>query len=112
MGIRVDRPGTIVKDFHTVHPAKGAGYVTYRQYLSDAVFLVGLESEDEKLIKRLEKALNQPAHPLALGRRACPPTLPLVLGVKTPIWKRLCAVKPARILCGDAHHAIKLHDCL
>ena len=50
MGIRVDRPGTIVKDFHTVHPAKGARYVTYRQYLSDAVFLVGLESEDEKLI--------------------------------------------------------------
>lgn len=120
MGIRVDRPGTIVKDFHTVHPAKGAGYVTYRQYLSDAVFLVGLESEDEKLIKRLEKALNQPAHPLALGRRACPPTLPLVLGVKSTdlekalrseacqdtLWRRTSRDKVARLFveCSKAPH--------
>ena len=58
------------------------GYVTSRYYLSDAVFLVGLESEDHALLKKIETALRTPCFPLFLGRRSCPPTLPLVLGLR------------------------------
>ena len=53
--------------------------MTYRHYLQDAVFLVGLESEDTALLQELETALKHPVYPLYLGRRSCPPTLPLCL---------------------------------
>ena len=53
-------------------------YLTERYYLSDAVFLVGLEGERE-LLERIEFALSHPVFPLFLGRRSCPPTLPIVL---------------------------------
>ena len=82
MGVRVDQPGELLRDYHTAHPVKGTGYITNRYYLADAVFVVGLESEDTALLRRLEAALHAPAFPLFLGRRACPPTLPLVLGVR------------------------------
>ena len=61
---------------------KKTSYVTQRYYLSDAVFLVGLESEDKHLLSRLEEALNAPAFPLFLGRRSCPPVHPLSLGIQ------------------------------
>lgn len=47
--------------------------MTYRHYLQDAVFLVGLESEDTALLQELETALKHPVYPLYLGRRSCPP---------------------------------------
>ena len=56
--------------------------MTYRHYLQDAVFLVGLESEDTALLQELETALKHPVYPLYLGRRSCPPTLPLCLGIR------------------------------
>ena len=84
-GVRTDQPGTLLRDFHTVHYRKkptDPPDVTYRYYLSDAVFLVGLESEDLSFLNALEEAIKAPAYPLFLGRRSCPPTLPLVLGVR------------------------------
>ena len=51
-------------------------------YLCDACFLVGLESEDTVLLNRLAEALQSPCFPLYLGRRSCPPTLPLCLGIR------------------------------
>ena len=39
-GIRVDREGTMIRDYHTAHPEKGSPYVTHRYYLSDAIFAV------------------------------------------------------------------------
>ena len=62
--------------------APDAPYVTRRNYLADAVFLVGLESEDEALLQKLAWALGHPVYPLFLGRRSCPPTLPLCLGIR------------------------------
>ena len=56
--------------------------MTYRHYLQDAVFLAGLESGDEALLRELEAALRHPVCPLYLGRRSCPPTLPLCLGIR------------------------------
>lgn len=80
-GVRVDREGRYLNDYHMVHAAN-ASYVTHRYYLADAVFLCGLESDDRALLKRCACALTHPVYPLFLGRRSCPPTLPLVLGVR------------------------------
>ena len=79
-GVRADREGEDITDFHIVHSEKNA-YVTYRHYLSDAVFLAGLEG-DEEFLKELEFALRNPRFPLFLGRRSCPPTLPIVVGIR------------------------------
>ena len=82
-GVRVEREGQLLVDFHMArNEEKDRSYVTYRHYLEDAVFLVGLESDDEALLHTLEEALSHPAFPLYLGRRACPPTLPLCLGLR------------------------------
>lgn len=86
-GVRVEREGQLLVDYHTANREedrkKGkAPYVTYRHYLEDAVFLVGLESEDTALLQELAEALTHPVFPLYLGRRACPPTLPLCLGLR------------------------------
>lgn len=79
-GVRADREGVILRDYHTARNAETA-YVTERYYLCDAVFLVGIEG-DEGLLRELEAALRHPAYPLFLGRRACPPVMPLVLGLR------------------------------
>lgn len=81
-GVRVDQEGQLLRDFHTAHQGDKAAYVTERYYLCDAAFLVGLESEDPAVLQTLEQALRAPAFPLFLGRRACPPTLPIVLGIR------------------------------
>ncbi|MEJ5255578.1 MAG: type I-E CRISPR-associated protein Cas5/CasD [Acidimicrobiales bacterium] len=93
-GVRVDQPGTLLQDFHTVSrltpelpTAKGsslrneeANKVTYRQYLEDAVFLAGVEGKRE-LLAALDDAIRHPRFFLYLGRRSCPPLPPLSLGV-------------------------------
>ena len=78
-GVRVDQEGELLRDYHTASSPKKESerYVTERYYLSDAVFLVGLESADRDLLHSLEEALRFPVFPLFLGRRSCPPTLPL-----------------------------------
>lgn len=81
--VRTDREGSLLVDFHTATREEGKPpYVTYRHYLQDAVFLAGLESEEDALLRELEAALRHPVYPLYLGRRSCPPTLPLCLGIR------------------------------
>ena len=80
-GVRVEREGRYLNDFHMVH-ATSASYVTHRYYLSDAVFLCGLESGNRQILESYANALTHPAYPLFLGRRSCPPTLPLVIGIR------------------------------
>ncbi len=84
MGVRVDQEGVLLRDFHMVanrnEPEKP--YVTKRYYLCDAVFLVGVFSEDEALMRRLEEAVRCPAFPLFLGRRSCPPEGRVCLGLR------------------------------
>jgi CRISPR system Cascade subunit CasD len=80
-GVRVDQGGSVLRDFH-VAKSETDSYLTYRDYLADAIFLVGLESEDELFLAELDQALRFPAFPLFLGRRSCPPTLPLTLGIR------------------------------
>ena len=76
MGVRVDKEGRPERDYHTaldVIKADGSGtdtVVSYRDYLADAIFTVGLESADQDLLKSIEARLSDPQWPLCLGRRA------------------------------------------
>jgi CRISPR system Cascade subunit CasD len=94
MGVRVDEEGLLLRDFHTaggthrfgdtygVAKASGAKPDTVtsdRYYLADAHFLVGLEGENLALLKVCHKALASPKWTLFLGRKACPPGLPVYL---------------------------------
>jgi CRISPR system Cascade subunit CasD len=84
MGVRVDREGTLLRDYHTaqeVYRAKGGAKPTElstRYYLGDACFLVGLEGE-RSLLATLHAALRNPVWALFLGRRAFPPGEPVWL---------------------------------
>lgn len=74
-----------------------APYVTKRYYLADAIFLAGLESEDESLLRQLEQALTHPVFPLFLGRRSCPPTMPLCLGVRPGTLLDALQAEPSQV---------------
>lgn len=79
-GVRVDREGTLLRDYHIAKSQKTA-YVTQRYYLTDALFLAGFEGNPE-LLKKIELALQNPAYPLFLGRRSCPPDGRVLLGIR------------------------------
>ncbi|NYI03453.1 type I-E CRISPR-associated protein Cas5/CasD [Allostreptomyces psammosilenae] len=102
LGIRVDQPGTLLRDYHTVSDYRGrpllqAGvsakgrqkptspakntHITIRYYLQDAVFVAALAGP-APLLRTLDTAVRHPAYPLALGRRSCPPTQPVSLGLR------------------------------
>jgi CRISPR system Cascade subunit CasD len=81
MGVRVDKEGHILRDFHTaMHVLRAKGGLketepSNRYYLADAAFLVGL-SGDGHLLRQIHAALQHPHWTLSLGRKACPPSLP------------------------------------
>lgn len=87
MGIRVDREGIPLRDYQTAtgvviassgKPDSKRTVVSPRFYLSDAVFLVGLEGAPV-LLEEIHAALRQPVWPLALGRKSFVPSLPVYL---------------------------------
>ncbi|RIK32828.1 MAG: type I-E CRISPR-associated protein Cas5/CasD [Chloroflexi bacterium] len=84
MGVRVDREGVLLRDYHTaqnVYRAKGGvkdTELSTRYFLADAAFLVGLEG-DETLLNKLFAALRDPQWSLFLGRRAFVPGEPIWL---------------------------------
>lgn len=87
MGVRVDREGVPMRDYQTATGVviasngkadMGRTVVSPRFYLSDAVFLVGLEGESG-LLRRIHAALLQPFWPLALGRKSFVPSAPVYL---------------------------------
>lgn len=81
MGVRHDRPGMLKRDYQTAQNIISADRskvhetaVTTRDYLADAVFLVGLEGADRGLLERAHAALQNPVWPLALGRKSYVPS--------------------------------------
>lgn len=78
-GVRTDKQGQLISDFQTAKNDK-TSFLSYRHYLADAVFTAGLEG-DPALLMDIGAALHSPVYPLFLGRRSCPPTLPLSLGI-------------------------------
>jgi CRISPR system Cascade subunit CasD len=112
LGIRVDQPGTLLRDYHTVSDFRGLpllsasvdsrGHqkkttspdgrgkhtaVTERFYLQDAVFVAVVEGS-RQLLSGLAEAITNPTFPLALGRRCCVPSQPLLLypASDSPFW--------------------------
>jgi CRISPR system Cascade subunit CasD len=97
LGIRVIREGALRRDYQTAQNVLRAKVkfrpgkipspsdiqqtvLSDRYYLSDAYFLVGLESEDMELLLVLDQALANPYWPLSLGRKAFLPSLPIRFG--------------------------------
>jgi CRISPR system Cascade subunit CasD len=97
MGVRVDREGVIKREYQTaggVH-RKGEKYgvitaegrpggtvTSNRYYLADADFLVGLEARDDAgalLLREINAKLRDPRWQIFLGRKACPPSVPVYL---------------------------------
>ncbi|MFN4266583.1 MAG: type I-E CRISPR-associated protein Cas5/CasD [Aquabacterium sp.] len=88
MGVRIDREGTVMRDYQTAtgvlvaangKPDLNRTVVSPRYYLADAAFLVGLEGDDMNLLLCIHRALLQPVWPLALGRKSFPPGMPVHL---------------------------------
>lgn len=78
-GVRIDRPGRVERDFQTARTMDGRASMplSQRYYLADAVFLVGLWSDDDALLDEIHAGLKHPQYPLYLGRRAFPPAGPI-----------------------------------
>lgn len=96
MGVRVEREGTVLDDYHTItgYLPTAAGKVkkssqggpatvlSERRYLEDASFLVMLASrapEGQAGLQRCAAALQNPYWPLFLGRRSCVPARPVLV---------------------------------
>jgi CRISPR system Cascade subunit CasD len=88
MGVRIDRPGIRWWDYQIVGAGGGMPMAdgrrrddpmpTRREVLCDASFLVALHGDGEQLVE-LQAALRNPVWPPYLGRRAFPPSVPLVV---------------------------------
>lgn len=89
VGVRCDRPGRMITDYHTVIGGIMSGegklragtIVSHRDYLCDATFLVAVQSREEGLIQRLAAAIQAPVWPIFLGRKACIPSRPPYAGL-------------------------------
>jgi CRISPR system Cascade subunit CasD len=81
MGVRVDREGTLRRDYQTAEDvvradgSRGGTVVSNRYFLADAHFLVGLTSSDLTLLQRIDEALASPHWPVFLGRKSYLPGL-------------------------------------
>lgn len=95
-GVRCDWPGILLTDYHTVvggvmsaegkikinaNTKEPETVVSWRQYLCDASFLVAIQAAPE-LVARLAEAVQQPCWPIYLGRKSCPPSLPIFEGMR------------------------------
>ncbi|MFJ9461509.1 type I-E CRISPR-associated protein Cas5/CasD [Kitasatospora sp. NPDC101447] len=95
--VRTDRPGTVLRDLHTVGgglpasrtvtTAEGkkrsgttATLLSHRYYLADAAF-TAVVTAGPSLLDEWADALRHPFWPPYLGRRSCPPEGPLLLGL-------------------------------
>ncbi|MFJ5547996.1 type I-E CRISPR-associated protein Cas5/CasD [Streptomyces sp. NPDC093225] len=81
--VRIDQPGTRIRDFQTAHhtDTDKAMPVSQRFYLADAVFVAAVAGDDA-LISTLHAAVRAPVYLPYLGRRSCPPQGPVDLGIR------------------------------
>ena len=95
-GVRVDQPGTVERDFQTSRTLDGKTSMplSQRYYLADAVFVVGLQSDDEALLEEIRTAIRRPHYPLFLGRRAFPPAGPVPVAIVDGDLREALAAAP------------------
>ncbi|WNL38601.1 type I-E CRISPR-associated protein Cas5/CasD [Halomonas sp. PAMB 3232] len=113
MGVRVDREGIPMRDYHTAtgvvvastgKPDTGRTVVSTRYYLADAVFLVGLEGSAE-LLNGIHGALRAPHWPLCLGRKSFVPSQPIYLPDGLVQTDLMTALKTFPPLSSDVHES-------
>ncbi|MFJ8762929.1 type I-E CRISPR-associated protein Cas5/CasD [Streptomyces cyaneofuscatus] len=94
-GVRIDQPGTRVRDFQTAHHrvTEKSMPLSERFYLADAVFTAAVEG-DHTLLTDLHNALRNPVYPPFLGRRSCPPAHPVELAVRDTTLTRALRDEP------------------
>jgi CRISPR system Cascade subunit CasD len=95
LGVRCDRPGVVFTDYHTIiggvlsadgkikinaATKEAETVVSRRRYLCDASFLAAVQAAPE-LIDKLAYAIQNPVWPVYLGRKSCPPAVPVYAGV-------------------------------
>lgn len=83
--VRIDQAGKLLHDYHIARKYKNNGdldrtYVTNRYYLEDAIFMVSVGCEDNKLVDKIEYSLKNPYFQLFLGRRSNPITADFIQG--------------------------------
>ncbi|MDE0115191.1 MAG: type I-E CRISPR-associated protein Cas5/CasD [bacterium] len=126
LAVRADRPGRLLSDFHTIGTpgryalASDTGrqlrnpVVTDRSYLSDAAFLAVYTPPPEGLsATEVLGALANPARPLYLGRRSCPPAERVAVTTTAGSWtpeKILSTAKLLRCPPGKAARALSDAD--
>ncbi len=101
------RSGPILTDYHTIltdgyqdhdpvrlrrEGADGNPTLTWRSYHLDAHFVVFVESDDPSILDECRTALESPVFVSYLGRRCCPPAMPL-------LPKAMEAANPLDALC-------------
>ncbi len=88
IGVRVEKQGTYLRDYHTVlgpllkaeGKLKDTTILSDREYLEDSSFLVALEARDsdgEELLMECSQAVQNPKWPYFLGRKCCIPSRPV-----------------------------------
>jgi CRISPR system Cascade subunit CasD len=105
MGVRVDRAGALLRDYHTAGGGTFRGGKRYfvhgtkdcvpseRYYLQDASFVAALAGDDT-LVLRVATALESPRYTLFLGRRSCPPSVPVLVNVVEGTIRQALASAP------------------
>jgi len=111
VAVRIDRPGFRWWDYHTVGAKIGnlkaeggikktattgeiETFVTRREFLCDASFLVAIIGQPE-LIELIHTALLNPVWTPYLGRKCCPPSIPIYnkeLGHFQDLESALCSI--------------------
>jgi len=97
-GVRLDNPGTLLNDFHTIQVPKAEKNVSYftrkeeleasdekigtilsrREYRNDAFAVICVWQKTETFaLETIVNALKKPVYHLYCGRKSCPPALPL-----------------------------------
>lgn len=93
--VRVDQPGTLLRDYQTAQKwqTTGSTHLVERYYLADAAFCAAVESPDDAIVDAIAESLMNPRFPLFMGRRSCPAPVRLVQGVhRTDLVSALHAV--------------------
>jgi CRISPR system Cascade subunit CasD len=105
MGVRADRNGLLLEDFHTVTGERDFLYrpdgkkrvgsptlLTPRQYLQDACFTVAL-SGSSKRSEEIKEALQNPVWQTFLGRKGCVPSRPVFETITSDYTSIVDAIK-------------------
>ncbi|PSV38092.1 type I-E CRISPR-associated protein Cas5/CasD [Photobacterium sp. GB-210] len=103
-------PSSLLRDYHTTQVAANNNKVHYhtrkqeldmgklatvlssRDYRCDGIWVVAVSLTNDAMfsLEQLQQALLTPAYPLCLGRKSCPPALPLMPTILEP-----CSLKQA-----------------